>query len=120
MKTLLLALLAGTQLLGTPGVKDTMIGYAAQDFQAHQPHAADVRNVRLGYVPHNGDRQYVLCGEFLPTPDPDKAGWTPFATVKTDPYEQWLGETSHCKRANMVWEQTGDLSTELKVKLGLK
>ena len=122
MKTLLLALLAGAQLLGQPSAKDAIIDYSAQDFQTHQPRAADVRNVRLGYVSHDGAKQYVLCGEFAPDPDPEKIGWVPFATIQTDPYEQWLGAqaTGACNRPNTVWEETGDLSADLKTRLGLK
>lgn len=120
MKTLLAALFASALLAGQPSVSDTLITYSATDFQTHQPQPADVRNVRLGYIPKGEDKLYVLCGEFLPTPDPDKAGWTEFATVKTDPYEQWLGRAGFCDRPNMVWEDTGDLTPALKDKLGLK
>lgn len=68
-----------------------LLMHAAEDFRQHsQPLPDQFRRVRLGqFTAPDGRMRTVLCGEF-------KAGlrspWTPFATVQTDPYEQWLGD----------------------------
>lgn len=49
-----------------------------------------MRAVRLGVATgEDGAARDVLCGEF--TRAGAEARWIPFATVRTDPYEQWLG-----------------------------
>jgi transposase len=44
-----------------------------------------------------------------------KAEWTPFVTIKTSGYEQWLGDqvASRCRRPSIIWEKE-DLSTSLQ------
>lgn len=70
---------------------------AATDFHTHRP--ADpvrFRDVRIGHVmTPSGEEKYILCGQFLPAHEGGKAEWTPFATIKTSGYEQWIG--SSCK-----------------------
>lgn len=120
MKILILALLASAHLLGQPAVTEELLNASASDFQAHQPpKPADIRNLRLGYVPNGEGRNYLICGEFQTADDP---GWTPFATIKTSGYEQWLGGTAagFCNQPQAVWEEGHDLSADLKGKLGLK
>jgi hypothetical protein len=94
---------------------------SANDFHAHQPPVVDrVRNVRFGHIANSdGTKQYVLCGEFLPKPQAGKAEWTPFVTIKTDPYEQWLGgqATSLCQPSQFVREKDDDLSGALQKRL---
>ena len=67
-----------------------LLGAAADDFHTHgSPRAALFRNVRIGHVVgSDGTRRYVLCGLCSPA---GKADWTPFATIKTSGYEQWIG-----------------------------
>src|SRR3954452_19347226 len=73
-------------------VTQSLLQFAASDFGAHSPAIAHVRNVRVGHVlTARGQKQYLLCGEFVPAKSERKGEWTPFATIKTDPYEQWLG-----------------------------
>jgi hypothetical protein len=75
--------------------------------------------VRSGYVVlPDGMKQYRLCGEFLPAQDSGKAEWTPFATIKTSGYEQWLGAQAinFCKGFPITWDR-GDLSSALQARL---
>ncbi len=90
---------------------------AATDFHIHRlPFPVRFRDVRSGYViASDGTRQYGLCGEFVPTQESGRAEWTPFATIKTSGYEQWLGAQaeSFCKRSGVTWELE-DLSSSLQ------
>ncbi len=89
-----------------PGVRDFLLDSSASDFRLHGPQPAQVRKVRAGYlVTDEGTKQYVLCGEFLPAAGDEATQWTRFATIKTDPYEQWIGGQADnwCGRSSMVW-----------------
>lgn len=84
------------------------------------PDPARFRAVRIGHVmTPEGAERYMLCGEFLPAQDAGKASWTPFATIKTSGYEQWLGApaASFCRRSTIVWGDEGDLSASLQSRL---
>ncbi len=88
---------------------------AAADFRAQgEPRPVRFRNVRSGHIVTEGVTQYRLCGEFLPQGGEKKGEWVPFATIRTSPYEQWLGGQAQpfCKDAAMTWEE-GDLSSVL-------
>ena len=102
-------------------VTQSLLGYAASDFGAHGPAVAQLRNVRVGYVvTAQGKKQYLLCGEFVPAHSEQKGEWTTFATIKTDPYEQWLGgqAESWCRNPKVYWEKSeGDLSATLQSRL---
>src|SRR3546814_10201967 len=67
-----------------------------------------------------GTRSYMLCGQ-VHIGTGAKAAWADFATIKTDPYEQWLGgpATDMCAKATPV---TGgrDLAPLLEQELGSK
>lgn len=92
---------------------------AATDFHTHRSmYPARLRNVRSGYfVTADGTRQYRLCGEFLPAREGGTAEWTRFATIATDPYEQWLGSQAapFCD-SSVTWYE-GDLSSVLQSRL---
>lgn len=92
---------------------------AATDFHTNRgSYPARFRNVRSGYfVMADGTRQYRLCGEFLPARDGSTAEWIRFATITTDPYEQWLGGSAapYCD-LSMTWDP-GDLSSLLQSRL---
>jgi hypothetical protein len=94
---------------------------AATDFHTHRPpDPVRFREVRLGHiVAPSGEKQYMLCGQFLPAPEGGKAEWTPFATIKTSDYEQWIGAQAagFCQGASIVWDQVGDLSSLLQSRL---
>jgi hypothetical protein len=101
--------------------KDTPLQFlltaAATDFHTHsQSHVIHFRKVHFGRVmTPEGENRYILCGQFLPARTKDKADWTPFATIKTSGYEQWLGDqaASFCKRPSVKWDK-GDLSSSLQ------
>jgi hypothetical protein len=66
-----------------------------------------------------GEAQYLLCGYFLPAQESGKAEWTPFATIKTSGYEQWLGAQAagYCRASSVIWDTVGDLSSSLQSRL---
>jgi hypothetical protein len=91
---------------------------AAADFHAHRPPVVTrFRNVRFGHVmTPAGDKQYLLCGEFLPQQQEGNAQWTPFVTIKTSGYEQWIGgqAATWCQTSRVVWDHEGYLSSSLQ------
>jgi hypothetical protein len=90
---------------------------AATDFHTQQQsHTIYFRKVHIGRaLTPEGEKQYMLCGQFLPAQAKDKGDWTPFVTIKTSGYEQWLGAqvASFCKRPSIIWDK-GDLSSSLQ------
>ena len=98
-----------------------LLADAASDFHSHRsPSVAYVRGVRIGHVRSaDGAKQYMLCGEFLPAQREGKVEWTPFATIKTSGYEQWLGAQAAnlCQRSTVIWDSERDLSSSLQIRL---
>jgi hypothetical protein len=99
-----------------------LLGAAANDFHTHRsPGASRFRQLRIGRVVNpDGTGQYILCGQFLPAHGEGTADWTPFATIKTSGYEQWIGARagSYCEESTVRWEdEVGDLSSSLRVAL---
>jgi len=94
---------------------------AAADFHTHRPpDPVRFRDVRIGHVmTPSGEEQYMLCGQFLPAQEGGKAEWTPFATIKTSGYEQWIGAqaASFCQGSSVIWDKVGDLSSSLQSRL---
>src|SRR5580765_5062175 len=105
----------------TDSPMEFLIRSAATDFHAHRPPIIErFRDVRFGYVmTPAGAKQYQLCGEFLPQQREGKAKWTPFATIKTSGFEQYLGvqAASWCQRSRFVQDRDGDLSSTLQNRL---
>jgi len=99
-------------------VKDFLLSAAAKDFHEHHPTPARFRNARIGHVGDGKEASYRLCGEFLPADRGDKAGWMFFATIKTDGYEQYIGDeiSNFCATPKMVWDTARDISPELKTR----
>ncbi len=95
-----------------------LLATASDEFRTHRPPSpVRFRDVRFGHmIDPAGAKHYLLCGEYLPAPDQDKAGWTPFATINTSGYEQWLGgqAAGYCRRPTVVWHNEGDLSSALQ------
>ena len=95
-----------------------LLDFAATDFHASQlSKPLEFRNLRAGYQVISGnDLQYVLCGEFM---EQQKEEWMPFATIKTGPYEQWLGRQalSICEDPAITFENEKELSKKLKDRL---
>jgi hypothetical protein len=100
-------------------VVEFLLTAAATDFHEHRPpDPVRFRQVRVGHkLTPAGEDQYLLCGEFLPAQH--KAEWISFATIKTDPYEQWLGgsSTSFCHGPSFTWYTEDDLSASLQSRL---
>jgi hypothetical protein len=101
-------------------VVQVLLTAAATDFHTHPPSAVRFRDVRIGHVmTPGGEAQYMLCGQFLPAREGGKAEWTPFATIKTSGYEQWLGTQAagFCQGSSVIWDRGGDLSSSLQSRL---
>jgi hypothetical protein len=100
-------------------IVEFLLTAAATDFHAHPPSEAlrfrDVRVARV--VTASGTEQYMLCGQFLPASD--TGDWTPFSTIKTSDYEQWIGAQAAgvCQGSSVRWEKVGDLSSSLQSRL---
>ena len=105
----------------SPTVVQFLLTAAASDFHNHRPpDPVRFRDVRLGhFMTPSGEEQYMLCGQFLPAQEGGKAEWTPFATIKTSGYEQWIGAEAagFCQRSSVIWDREGDLSTSLQSRL---
>lgn len=101
-----------------PDAAPTLLTHAASDFHAHmKPPPTDFRRVRLGQLAStDGHPRPVLCGEFKAGP---KSPWTAFATIQTDPYEQWIGGAAagYCKPPTFQPTGSHDLSPALKQRL---
>ena len=105
----------------SPTVVQFLITAAATDFHIHRPpEPAQFRDVRIGHVmTPSGERQYRLCGQFLPAQETGKAEWTPFATIKTSGYEQHIGAQAagFCQDSSVIWDNVDDLSSSLQSRL---
>lgn len=120
---LLIAALSGTARaadeLPPRAVAQTLLGHAASDFSQHvKPPPAAFRRVHYGVLRGQDGREVpVLCGEFLPAGS--KGRWTPFATVRTSPYEQWLGGQAQglCGPENFTRQDAHDYAAELLARL---
>ncbi|QSX28665.1 hypothetical protein JYB88_10220 [Shewanella cyperi] len=101
-------------------IQDALIEWAASNFSEHGPSVAGVQNVHVRVLTlANGETGYLLCGEFHTSTAGPGAEWTHFATIKTDPYEQWIGGLgeSQCEHATPSTTPPQDLSTELQARL---
>ena len=109
------------QNASTDSALQFLLTSAATDFHTHPlTEPAGFRNVRFGHlVMPGGDKQYRLCGQFLPAHGGEKAQWTPFATIKTSGYEQWIGSLAawYCQDSSFVLDKEGDLSVLLQNRL---
>ena len=98
-----------------------LLAAAATDFHTHRPpDPVRFRDVRIGHVlTPSGEKRYMLCGHFLPAQEGGKAEWTPFATIKTSPYEQWIGAQAvgFCQDSSVIWYKVDDLSSSLQSRL---
>lgn len=99
-------------------IPDTVVHFlitsASKDFRNHRQQVPiDFRNIKIGYLKSpNGEKMYILCGEFL---SQENREWIEFTTTKTMGYEQYIGKTQYCQDATIVL--TGEnLSVELKKK----
>jgi hypothetical protein len=98
-------------------VREFLLSTAATEFVVNGPAAEDVRDVRLRYLEKDdGERVYLLCGEFLPRPGSVKSVWTEFATLKTGGHEQWIGgqAAALCMQSLPLSSSPEDHSSELR------
>lgn len=104
-----------------PEVQSELMGHSTSDFTQHGPPVESVRGVHIRYntLP-SGEHSYMLCGQFRARSTESDSQWTDFATIKTDPYEQWIGSTAQaqCERATVASSQPRDLSALLQARLG--
>ena len=111
----------GLQKASIDSVVQFLLTAAATDFRTHRsPDPVRFRDVRIGHVvTPSGKEQYMLCGQFLPAQEGGKAQWTPFATIKTSGYEQWIGAQAagFCQGSSVIWDKAGDLSSSLQSRL---
>ena len=105
----------------SPTVVQFLLTAAATDFHTHRsPGPVRFRDVRIGHVlTPSGEEEYRLCGQFLPAQEAGKAEWTPFATIKTSDYEQYVGAQAagFCQDSSVIWDNVDDLSSSLQSRL---
>jgi len=104
-----------------PPVVQFLLTAAANDFHTHRTlDPVRFRDVRVGHVTSpTGEEHYRLCGQFLPAQQGGKAQWTPFATIKTSGYEQYIGAQAagFCQDSSVIWDKEADLSSSLQSRL---
>ena len=94
-----------------------IIPLSARDFyQNQQPVPVGFKNVQLKYIQKtNGEELYLLCGQFETTDHQV----VPFATIKNNEYEQWIGNNAltYCQNAQEIPYTMQNLSSALKNEL---
>ena len=102
----------------SPAIVDFLLASAAADFHEHRPpDPARFRDVRVGHIiTTEGEPRYRLCGSFLPKQAGGNGEWTPFVTIQTSGYEQYIGRQAagFCQDASILWDDVGDLSDSLQ------
>jgi hypothetical protein len=95
-----------------------LLGVSANDFHVHQrPIPVNFRNVQIRYlISQNAENRYLICGQFLIQDKQSKDEWISFATIRTDPFEQWIGSNAlaYCQDSKAISYKIKDLSSELK------
>ena len=99
----------------TGNLEAFLIESAASDFRNHvAPVGVSFRNVHVGvFRGDSGSSVNLICGEFR-TAD-SAADWEPFATLRTEGYENWLGVSAvaYCQGSNTVLDTNRDLAAAL-------
>ncbi len=107
-----------TQPDSLDNIVGTLLDVSAQDFYDQQPPVpVSFREVKIKYLTRpNKERTYLICGQFLDKDNQNKQEWTFFATIKTDPYEQWIGSNAqtYCQDSKEIMFTKIDLSIALK------
>jgi len=110
--------LTETQNASQDSIVHFLLDAAAKDFHDHQPPVPlGFRNVQFKFLTKpNEEKIYIICGQFLNQDNQNKEEWTHFATIKTDPYEQWIGSTAlaYCQDSKEITYSKIDLSIALK------
>lgn len=98
-----------------------LLDMSAQDFYDHQPPVpVGFRNIQIKYLTKpDKEITYLICGQFLDKDNQDKQEWTSFATIKTDPYEQWIGSNAQAyfQDSKEITYRKMDLAVALKSRL---
>ena len=112
--------LSETQNTSQDSLVHFLLDAAAKDFHDYQPPVPlGFRNVQIKYLTEpNEEKTYIMCGQFLNLDDQDKEEWVHFVTIKTDPYEQWIGSNAlaYCQDSKEITYTKIDLSIALKSK----
>ena len=107
-----------TQTDSLDNIVVNLLDVSAQDFYDHQPPVpVSFREVKIKYLTKpDKKRTYLICGQFLDKDNQNKKEWTFFATIKTDPYEQWIGSNAqiYCQDSKEIMFTKIDLSIALK------
>lgn len=99
VRTLAVALLLGSAAAAgaqapspyVASIEDILVPLAVADFASNGPAADGFRNVTLQYrETDTGARTYMICGQVRIRSGANTA-WEDFATIRTAPYEQWIG-----------------------------
>lgn len=110
--------LVGTQDSALDSIVLFLLNMSAKDFFENQPPMPiGFRNVEVrNLTAENKGDNYMICGQFLTQDKQGKEEWTSFATIKTDPYEQWIGSNAltYCQAAKAIVYKKYDLSSALK------
>ena len=110
-----------SQKASTDSVVHFLIVSAATDFHSHGPSGPlHFREVLVGHVKSSsGEATYFLSGKFLRGQGGDNAVWTPFLTIKTSGYEQYVGKqaATYFQDSPIVWDRPEDLSSLLQSQL---
>ena len=101
-------------------VSEFLMLASVKDFKQHNPgRDLDFRNSKIGYKEKsNGEKVFMLCGEFRMKNQEKWSEWSPYTAIKTDPYEQWLGSqaASFLQDTAVVWFNSNDFSAKMKHK----
>jgi hypothetical protein len=106
----------------SPAIVQFLLTSAATDFHAHRPpDLGPFRDVRIGHTKSStGEDSYRMCGQFLSAQHAGNTEGTPFVTLKTSGYEQYIGTkaaTTYCQGPSVIWDNEGDLSASLQSRL---
>ena len=102
-------------------LQESLASYSASDFAARGSKPTGFRKVDLRYRENDhGARTYMLCGQARIGAGAE-AMWVDFVTVKTKPFEQWIGGAASemCALAIPVLTDDHDLSALIEAKRGL-
>ena len=110
--------LAETQNTSLDSIVHFLLDASAKDFHDNQPPTpVSFRNIKVrNLIGPNEENHFMICGEFLTKDNHNKEVWTHFATIKTDPYEQWIGSNAlmYCQDSKEISYTKIDLSIVLK------
>ncbi len=102
-------------------LQESLAEYSASDFAASDSNPTGFRKVHLRYRENDhGARTCMLCGQ-VQMGAVAEATWVDFATVKTKPFEQWIGSAASemCVLATPVSPGADDLQALIEAEMRL-